>query len=478
MGSRLMHALALFLPAMVLVGPLPAQPRQGVADPVAGSSASSVPGVLLSPDLSKLLLMERTAPASDGEVGRTYSALVVQPIGRGETRRLMLPWKARVKSVFWAPDGHRVAFTILEEQGSSLWVGDAYTGVIRVLAGSVVSSRGEPCQWFHSGESLLCTRPPADSQPGSHVEGSRDRDLRSQLVVISVSGSERLIGQPAIHGSVSISPDGNYLVVETVQRSSSERLPLDRLPVRTEVWDANEGWVLRVVHSRSALANQLRSPDAVVPGPRSVEWRGDKPATLVWVEAQDGGNPAIAATIRDRLFQLASPFTGTPAPLADLEFRSRGVIWGGDDLAVVNEGWSKPRRLRSWVVKPDRGATPRLLMQTSSPGRDSAPGSFITRPKRGGGEVLLTSRNGRVAYLLGTGGESAGGLSYLDQIDLATGRTQRLWRPQAAFREEVVGVIDADEGRLIIRRESATQPENYFLRDLRKNKLTPLTNFR
>lgn len=475
MGSRLMHALALFLPAMALVGPLAAQPRQGVADPMAGSSASSDPGVLLSPDGSKILLMERTAPARDGEVGRTYSALVVQPVGRGETRRLMLPWKARVKSVFWAPDGHRVAFAVIEKHGSSLWVSDVSTGVIRMLAGPVLPLRGEPCQWFHSGASLLCTRTPADSQPGSGAEESRDRDLRSQLVVFSLSGHERLIGQPAIHGGVSISPDGNYLAVETIHRSSSSRLPLGRLPVRIEVWDADNGTVLRVVHDRGTLESLRRSADAVPPGPRSVEWRGDKPATLVWVEAQDGGNPAVVTKIRDRLFQLASPFTGSPAPFADLEFRSRGVVWGGDDLAVVNEGWGNPRRSRSWIVAPGRGGSPRLLLQG---GREAAPGNFITRPKRGGGEVLSTSRGGKVAYLLGTSGEPAGGLSYLDQIDLATGLTQRLWRSEPDFHEEVVGVIDAAEGRFITRRESATQPENYFLRDLRKNRLTPLTNFR
>jgi hypothetical protein len=83
---------------------------------------------------------------------------------------------------------------------------------------------------------------------------------------------------------------------------------------------------------------------------------------------------------------------------------------------------------------------------------------------------LLTAREGRVAYLLDP--------SHLDEIDLTTGRTQRLWRSQGAFREEVVGVIDADEGRIITRRESATQPENYFLRDLRKKKVVALTNFK
>jgi dipeptidyl aminopeptidase/acylaminoacyl peptidase len=460
MGSRSMHALSLVLPAIVLSAPVVAQPRQSLAVPASRPALASFPGVLVSPDGSKLLVMERTAPSIDGATGRTFSALVVQPIGRGEIRRLILPWRARVRSVFWAPDGDRIGFTILEDHGISLWVGDAYTGVIRMLAGPVLSmARGEPCQWFHSGESLLCTLIPADPPQGIAAAGSLRPPGASQLVAYPVDGNERRLGQPASFGEISISPDGNYLVVETAEGGTSSRI---------EVWDAKSGEVLRVVQGQGSLESRTKPTNAVVSGPRSIEWRGDKPATLVWVEAQDRGSPATGAKIRDRLFQLPSPFTGVPAPFAALEFRSRGVVWGGDGLAVVSEGWGEPRVARSWIVNPDRASAPRLLQGLS--GRGADPGSFLTRRKRGGGDVLLTAREGQVAYLLDP--------SYLDEIDLATGRTQRLWRPQAPFREEVVGVIDADERRIIVRRGSASQPENYFVRDLRKNKIVALTNFK
>jgi len=459
MGSRSMHALALILPAMAFSAPLLSQPRQGLADPVARPGAAFIPGVLVSPEHSKLLVMERTAPAIDGATGRTFSALVVQPIGGGEIRRLILPWRARVNSVFWAPDGDRVGFTILEERGSSLWVGDAYTGVIRMLAGPVLhAGRGEPCRWFHSGERLVCSRLPEDPPEGVAAPGSLRPPHASQLVIYSVEGSERVLGRPASFGGISISPDGNYLIVETDEGTS----------VRTEVWDATSGAVLRVVQTSGSRESRAQPTDAVASGPRSVEWRGDKPATLFWVEAQDGGDPATAAKVRDRLFQLASPFTGTPALFAELEFRSRGVVWTGDGLAVVSEGWSGPRRSRIWIVNPDRGRAPRLLQGSSAQGTD--PGRFLTRRKRGGGDVLLTAREGRVAYLLGP--------SHLDEIDLTTGRTQRLWRPQAPYREQVVGVVDADARRIITRRESATHLENYLLRDLRKNKIVALTSFK
>lgn len=447
MGSRLTRLGALVLPGILLAVPLAAQPRHEEAGSGVRAGSAMVPAVLLSPDKSKLLLMERTAPSNGGAAGSTYSALIVQPIGRGEIRRMILPWKARVRSVVWAPDGNRVAFTILEETGTSLWVGDAYSGVIRMLAGPVLLGGGEDgCQWFHSGEKILCRRIPAGGSAGS-TDG--------QLVVYSLSGSERPVGRGARHGQVTISPDGKYLTVENGTGA-------------LELWDASDGTVLRVLRDRNPVA-QAAGSDAVPTGPRSFEWRGDRPSTLVWVEAQDGGNPAQAAPVRDRLFQLASPFTGAPVPFAALEFRSRGIVWSGDDHAVVSEGWSQPQRQRSWIVRPDRGGAPRLL--------GPAKGSFITRQKSGGGDVLLTSREGRVAYLRGQAAEPSGG-PFLDQIDLTTGKVLRLWRSPAAFNEEVVAVLDADAGRFITRRESATEPPNYFIRDLKKKDLTPLTRFK
>lgn len=466
MGSRSSHALALILPALISGSPLLAQPRQSQADQARRPNAAAIPGVLISPEHSKLLLMEQTAPSGEAAGGRTYSALIVQPIGRGETRRLILPWKARVKGVFWAPDGNRVGFTIQEAHGTSLWVGDAYSGVIRMLAGPVLrGTDGEPCQWFHSGESLLCTRIPVAE--GGRATASPDSP-ESQLVIYPVSGSERSIGAPARYGEVSISPDGKYLVVEK-QEPTPET-------VRTEVWDASNGEVLRAVTTTGRARSRATSSDAVVPGPRSIEWRGDKASTLVWVEAQDGGNPATAAKIRDRLFQLASPFSGAPEPFADLEFRSRGVVWSGKDVAVVSEGWNEPRKARSWIVAVGKEGAPKLLQGTA--GKSVSGGEFLTRRKLNGGEVLLTAREGRVAYLLGSDREPAGDRSYLDEIDLATGKTRRIWRSQAPFREDIVGVVDAEEGRFITRRASDTQTQNYFLRDLKKQKLTALTSFR
>lgn len=478
--------LALAAATSVLAPRAAAQERSGAAAAPLSTRAANAPAVLVSPDQSKLLLMERTIgagapgstpvvlagtridPGSNSRIpGVTYSALIVQPVGRGDPRRMILPWKARVGQVLWSPDGHRVAFTLLENNGTSLWVGDAYSGVIQMLAGPVLNgAMGEPCQWFPSADRLLCARVPSSRRVLQDGQSRVDHYLTSQLVVYPLAGGERLVGRPGIHRRMSVAPGGGYLLVETIHPPVAEDLDLDRLPSRTEIWDAGSGAMLRVVHDQGSALPIPPSDDAAIPGPRSIEWRGDRPATVVWVEAQDGGAPAASAQVRDRLFQLESPFTATPMAVADLELRIRGVEWGSEGLAVVREGWNASGRSQSWVVIPERGTRRRLGMA----GQEL--GTVVTRTVAGGGRVILTSGGGRTAYLSGFAERAP----FLDRIDLVTGQTRRLWQARAGEREEIVSVIDAEEGRFITRRETAGVP-NYFLRDLRKEGAVQLTRF-
>ena len=45
-------------------------------------------------------------------------------------------------------------------------------------------------------------------------------------------------------------------------------------------------------------------------GPRGYGWIPTEPATLIWAEALDGGDPRTKVTPRDKLMKLAAPFTG------------------------------------------------------------------------------------------------------------------------------------------------------------------------
>ena len=56
-----------------------------------------------------------------------------------------------------------------------------------------------------------------------------------------------------------------------------------------------------------------RKQAGVPTGPRQVHWRPTAPATLVWAEALDGGDPRKKTAPRDRLLTLAAPFTDDSA---------------------------------------------------------------------------------------------------------------------------------------------------------------------
>jgi dipeptidyl aminopeptidase/acylaminoacyl peptidase len=494
--------------------------------------APPTPAVLPSPDRSKLLLMEQPGLPSISLVAgpelrlagerlnprnsapsrmRTYSTMIVQPIPQGDPRRIVVPFQARVGNALWSPDAAKVAFTMIEDGGVSLWLAEASTGAIRMLSGPTLNAAfGQPCRWLPSSSALVCLRIPAgrraapetpaiplgpvvqesegeaagnatyeDLLQNPHDEALFEYHFTSQLAVIPLSGSDRLLGAAGLHSDVQVSPDGKYLLVQTLHRPFSYLVPWQRFPRRTEVWDLN-GTVVKVLFDAGLQEKISRSADGVVEGPRAVFWRGDTPATLGWVEAQDGGNPATPAKVRDRILLLAPPFAGKPVTLVDLEFRSRGVVWGRG-LAMVNERWQKSRQSRTWIVDPETPArAPRMLFQRSSEDRYADPGDFLTQ-NGPGGPLLLTSKDGRFAFLSGAGASPEGDRPFLDRLELATGKTLRLWRSEAPYYEAVSALIDPDAGRFLTQRESLHEPPNYYIRDLRRAgaaQLIRLTSFR
>ena len=59
---------------------------------------------------------------------------------------------------------------------------------------------------------------------------------------------------------------------------------------------------------------------------------------------------------------------------------------------------------------------------------------------------------------------------FLDRHHLADDRRERLFRSEAPFYEEPIGVLDRDAHFVLVRRESPEQPPNFFVLDLAKKK--------
>ncbi len=420
-----------------------------------------------------------------------------------------LPAGARIENLRFSPDGSRFAFTHTGADGIELWAADVATGQARRLGAAALNlAAGTSPQWLPDG-SLAVTlvvagqgpEPAAPAVPaGPILQENRGKTapartyqdllksasdealfeyyLTSQVALVAADGRVRPLGAPGLITNVSPSPDGRYLLVDSVHRPFSYLVPFTRFPRHSEVWDL-AGHAVRTI---AELPLQEEIPitfGSVGVGPREIAWRGDAPATLAWVEALDGGDAGREAAERDRVLALAAPFQGDPATLATLAMRFAGLAWGSDDLALVSESWWKTRRMRTWRLRPGAGAgtAPELLFDRSFEDRYADPGEPMTFVNAWGREVVKTADGGRTMFLGGLGASAEGDRPFLDAMDLQTKKTRRLFRSEAPHFEDPAEILDAAGRYVLVRREAVDEPPNWFVRDLKTSKLRQLTRF-
>lgn len=441
---------------------------------------------------------------------RYYTGLKLKNISNGEEAVITgLPSNARIGSVRWSPDGKCITFTITKKDGLYLWMADCKSMTARQLIPAKLNGTyRSPFQWMPDNRTLICkiipedrgeppTAPEVPASPviqestGKKAPARTYQDLlksphdeklfeyytTAQLHLVHLDGSTAKMGSPGIIRSADPSPDGKYILVETTHRPFSYLVPIYRFPYRVEVWDM-EGKLVKQI-ADLPLAEEVPIGFGAVPtGPRSFEWRADTPATLYWVEAQDDGDPQKEAEVRDQVFMLPSPFQVKPVPLVSLGLRYSGIMGGSGNLALVNEFWWKTRKTRTWIVNPDNPKpSPTLLFDRSYEDRYSDPGSPVLKRTSRGTAVLFTADKGKSLFLIGTGASPEGNRPFLDQLDLKTFKTKRLWRSEAPYYERPVTLLDKKGLRFLTRRELVTEPPNYFIRDWKKKELKQLTFF-
>jgi dipeptidyl aminopeptidase/acylaminoacyl peptidase len=438
------------------------------------------------------------------------------------TRHLVAPGlSGRIRDLNWSRDGVHLAFTETTPGGTSLWVADLRPGRATRLTpptlnfttarGNIVDDTG--CSWLNGLAPLVCRLWPAnrgappktsDIPIGVIVQESYGRSapartyeyllqspadealfdyyFADQISLVGLDGKITPVGQPGVHARVTPSPNGKYLLVETIQRPYSYQVPMDVFPSRTEVWDLS-GKVLHEIRNSRVAEEAPSARDAVLPGIRNVNWRPDAPATLVLVEALDKGNPRNTVPKRDQVSLLSAPFTEAATPFVQTEYRYGGITWVSPTTAFVTERLSRGARQRVWMIDPSApaGGTPKLVWDRSAEDRYSNPGTWVYVLDPAGNYsvgdrfVPLRSTDGKSLYLRGDGASSEGDRPFLDRFDIATGKTERLWQSAAPNHEQTLQVVDPDATRIITQRESPTDPPNIFVHNLRDKSVIQIT---
>ena len=442
----------------------------------------------------------------------TYiNRLSVRAVSGGDVRTVSgLPANPRISGLLWSPDERRVAFLNTVADGVEAWVLDVAEARATRLSGPVVNANmGQPLKWYQDSAALLMRRLPADRAslldpakdlPSGPIVSSGDgkvsqnrtyQDLlknpqdernfetlaRSELVKLDLSGKISVLRAADLYVNESFSPDGRFLMITALQRPYSYLVPWNRFPMTTKVYDSN-GSEIRTVNVLPLFETQPKGFMAVRPGRRSMAWRDDQPASLYYVEALDGGDPAAKVEFRDALYSWDAPFQTEPKRLLQLQQRFSGVMWGDADTAVVQDEWYDTRNIRTFLFAPGRvGGEMRKLFDRNSQDIYSDPGRFET-VRTPAGRRILAKRQSKL-FLIGDGYGKDGQFPFIDALDTSDLSSSRLYRSAYSDRkEDLISIEDFDRLRVLVRIQSPSEYPNFYFRELgAKTALKQLTQF-
>ncbi len=537
-SSKRIRPMSVFLAFALCAGPLLnaqagyQKPPQAVLDIL---NASAPPQVQLSPAGDRIALVETVRYPSIADLAQPMlrlagerinphtngphrppriTGLTLVGISDGKAVKVALPSGRGFGNLTWSADGRYIALTNTLESTIELWVLETAGARIRKIPGIAVNAAfGEPLQWMPDQRTLLVQtipagrgRPPAaspipegptiqenlggkapvwtfeDLLKNSHDEYLFDYYATAQLGTVAAdTGKWTPIGKPGIFQMVDPSPDGKLILVARVHRPYSYLVTAESFPKDVEVWDKAG----REVYKVASLPLQEQVPvDGVPTGARAVRWQATHPATLVWIEALDGGNPRAKVPFRDRVVRLKAPFKDKPEELVKTEyragggFRSGGVSWMEKGAyALISEADRPTRRSRTWLVNADKpGEPPRKIWDRNSQDRYRDPGTPMTHLLPNGQRVVRQS--GDLLFLNGQGASPQGNRPFLDEFNLQTLQSRRLYQCAPGTFETVLDLISDDGSRFLTRYESPTEPPNVLIRARGGSEKKALTGFK
>lgn len=430
--------------------------------------------------------------------------ITLRSIAGDRRLKLELPKEGFCGSPNWSPDGKRFFLTCTSETGITLWLGNTQSPKLTKVEGLQINGLAGGAVWLSDSKTLAVLaipegrgeppqRPKAPPGPlvqesygrnapartfqdllrDAHDEALYDHFFTSQIWMINVETKERRkLNGPAIYGMFDPSPSGEYLLVSRIHRPYSYVLTMSSFPRLVEVWDLAGKSVAHIADL--PLADEVPI-EGVPKGPRGYRWVAAEPATIVWVEALDDGNPKKKAPHRDQLKMWKAPFQEEPQAWRKVEHRFAGVDWTQTgDWAILREYDRDRKWATTWRVNwRDREQQPQQLWSLSIADRYGDPGTPVRMTMPSGHRAIW--QQGDSIFLAGDGATPEGDRPFLDAYDLKNLKAQRIFQSDPAALESTAALVSAEKGLIITRHESPTSPPNYLLRNLQSGEVQPLT---
>lgn len=491
---------------LVTVPPTPDVRLSGKGDLMLLLEQAAAPGIaeLAQPELKIAGL--RLNPANTGPTRMRYmTGLKLKKLTEKEAKSITgLPASPMISYVQWSPDDTKIAFANSTDTRIDLYIVDVATASAQKVGSFAINATlGVPYRWLSDSKGLIVKTVPAGRGPApevsrvpvgpttqENVAGSRGQaptyqDLlknpsderqfayytTAQVARVGLDGSVTNIGQPGIFLTAEPSPDGQYVLLETVHTPFSYLVPVYRFPTKTEIY-AVSGPLVKTLSDSPLQESVPYSRDGVPTGPRDFNWRADAPASVYYTVAQDKGDPKVKADIRDKVYLLEAPFSAQPTEIYAAQFRFETFDWGNATTALATERWWQNRKIITKIVNPATWQTT-VLFDRSYEDRYANPGQPDTKPNQYGRDVLNILPSGELLMLNAVGSSPEGDRPFVSLLNLKTKQTRELWRSAAPYFERPVAVLDATKQVILTTRETPDDNPNYFVRNL-KARIAPV----
>ncbi|MFC0605245.1 alpha/beta hydrolase family protein [Winogradskyella pulchriflava] len=418
-----------------------------------------------------------------------------------------LPENARLSGFSWSPDETMIACLNTTQTGVEVWVLNiAKATATKITDANVNANMRSTINWFKDNQHLLVKMLPSDRKPlintdiavptgptvsesdGAKAQNRTYQDLlktpndefnfeqlaRSEIKKVSITGEVKDFLGADMYRGISFSPDGNYVMVTKIKRPFSYLVTYTRFPSESIMYNVN-GDKIKTVNEVALDEVRPKGFMATRMGKRNMTWRNDKPSTLVWAEALDKGDPAVEADFRDAVYEVDAPFNGKPKLILKTKQRFAGIEWGNDKTAIAYDYWWNTRNTKTYMFNPSN-AKSKIISDRNYQDVYSDPGNFVSARNEFGRYTL--NMNGDKLYLMGDGYTKDGQFPFIDEYNIKTNKTERLYQSEYTDKLESLNyAIDMKKGDILVRIESKTEYPNYYIRNIKKNDLTAITAF-
>ena len=419
-----------------------------------------------------------------------------------------LPLDPKLSNFSFSPDQKKLAFTNTTSFGVEVWVLDLNSNLSKKLTEPKVNANlRDVINWFEDSKSILVKMIPNTKQDiinteesipigpivsindGKKAQNRTYQDLLknkndehnfenlaiSDLYKVSLNGKNIKWLSKAMYNRIDFSPDGEYVMVTTIEKPFSYLVPYFRFPYKTVIY-TKYGKKIETVVEVPLIEDLPKGFMSVRKGKRKFNWRNDKPASLIFIQALDGGNPEKEVVYRDEVFQLDPPFNGKAKSLIKTINRFRSAIWGNDSTAIIYDYWWNTRNTKTYLFNPSEITfEAEILFDRNYQNRYTEPGNFVTTRNKMGSYVLVLEEGN--TFLNGAGYSEKGQFPFIDQMNLSSKKVSRLYQSEYTDKLENINNYDVEKNQLLVRIESPNEYPNYFIRDLNKKTLSQLTNF-